>query len=478
MVYVHSGDRNPVKCRALLDTGSTANFISESIISRLGIQADAHSLPISGINATSSESKGWVLAGSTTLNDSPKSFLCGLTSLESQIAKFWTIEEITTIKPKSEEEIKCEAHFVKNTIRDITGRYVVRLPFRESINRLGDSQTVALKRFSALERKFHGNESMKNEYTRVMDEYISLGHMSVVKNPDDVGFYMPHHAVVKESSCTTKLRVVVDASAKSNNNTSLNDLLMTGPTIQDTLFAYLIRFRKYRYVITADIEKMYRQVLVHEDDRRFQRILWRKAGKIETFQLNTLTFGVSSSPFLAIRTIQKLADDECYIYPRAAEVLKNHLYVDDLLSGAETLKEIRKIRDDIIALLKKGGFAIRQWASNNSRAIDDLSDNALHANFVLDGDYSLKTLGISWSTRDDKICYTTQPIKITGMVTKRKILSEIAKLFDPLGLLGPVILHANRLMQDVWRCGTHWDESVPQSLHTEWSEFVQQLDSI
>ncbi|XP_011883830.1 PREDICTED: uncharacterized protein LOC105570980 [Vollenhovia emeryi] len=216
MVYVHSGDRNPVKCRALLDTGSTANFISESVITRLGIQADAHSLPISGINATSSESKGivhitirsirgdfarnltcltittitdfipfdvfpreliqipsnikladpdfhiprpvnlligsgstlsllsvgqinlskenqdlflqktrlgWVLAGSTTLNDSPKSFLCGLTSLESQIAKFWTIEEITTIKPKSEEEIKCEAHFVKNTIRDKTGRY-------------------------------------------------------------------------------------------------------------------------------------------------------------------------------------------------------------------------------------------------------------------------------------------------------------------------------------------------------------------
>ncbi|XP_011858403.1 PREDICTED: uncharacterized protein LOC105555962 [Vollenhovia emeryi] len=64
------------------------------------------------------------------------------------------------------------------------------------------------------------------------------------------------------------------------------------------------------------------------------------------------------------------------------------------------------------------------------------------------------------------------------MVTKRKILSEIAKLFDPLGLLGPVILHAKRLMQDVWRCETHWDESVPQSLHTEWSEFVQQLDSI
>ncbi|XP_077278038.1 uncharacterized protein LOC143906111 [Temnothorax americanus] len=298
--------------------------------------------------------------------------------------------------------------------------------------------------------------------------------MSLVEAPCEDGYYMPHHAVIKDSSHTTKVRVVFDASAKTSNGISLNDTLMVGPTIQDKLFSHLIRFRTYNYVITADIEKMYRQVLVHEDDRRYQRILWRRGGNLETFQLNTLTFGVSSSPFLAIRTIQKLADDECHTYPRAAKILKSHLYVDDLLSGAGTVDKAQAIRDEVITLLARGGFSIRQWASNDERIISDLASNALHANFVLNTDRSLKTLGVSWNTQDNKIYYSAYPIKITDRLTKRNVLSEIAKIFDPMGLLGPIVLHAKKLMQDVWRCGLHWDESVPQSIYTEWLEFVRQ----
>jgi len=89
----------------------------------------------------------------------------------------------------------------------------------------------------------------------VLEEYLRLGHMSRVKEPENDGYYMSHHAVVKESSNTTKIRVVFDASAKINNDISLNDILMTGPTIQNKLVSHLIRFRVYKYVITADIEK-------------------------------------------------------------------------------------------------------------------------------------------------------------------------------------------------------------------------------
>jgi len=102
---------------------------------------------------------------------------------------------------------------------------------------------------------------------------------------------------------------------------------MTGLTIQNKLVLHLIRFRVYKYVITADVEKMFRQILMHESDRRYQRILWRRHDKIETFQLNTLTFGILTSPFLAIRTVQKLAEEH-QTYPRAASILKAHLYDD------------------------------------------------------------------------------------------------------------------------------------------------------
>ncbi|XP_025997421.1 uncharacterized protein LOC113005763 [Solenopsis invicta] len=302
--------------------------------------------------------------------------------------------------------------------------------------------------------------------------------MSEIKNPSDDGYYMPHHAVIKESSNTTKVRVVFDASAKTNNGLSLNDTLMVGPTIQNKLFSHLIRFRSYKYVLTADIEKMYRQILVHDEDRRYQRILWRENGEIKTLQLNTLTFGISSPPFLAIRTIKKLADDERSSYPRAAKVIESHLYVDDLLTGAETINDARTLRNEIITLLARGGFSIRQWASNDKRVVNDLPISALHENFALDTDRALKTLGVTWNARDDKIYYATKSIGNTTKITKRTILSEIAKIFDPLGLLGPVILYIKKIMQHVWRCGLQWDESVPQNIYTEWLKFVKQWETM
>ncbi|XP_011065850.1 PREDICTED: uncharacterized protein LOC105152968 [Acromyrmex echinatior] len=183
---------------------------------------------------------------------------------------------------------------------------------------------------------------------------------------------------------------------------------------------------------------------------------------IETLQLNVLTFGVSSSMFLAIRVIQKLAED--YAYPRATEILKSHLYVDDLLTGADTIHEAKMIRDEVIELLSQGGFVIRQWASNDERIINDLENNALHASFTLNTDRALKTLGVTWN---NEICYSTSSIKCSERVTKRNILSEIAKIFDSIGLLGPVILFAKKLMQDI-RSGVRWDESVPQNIYDEW----------
>lgn len=158
--------------------------------------------------------------------------------------------------------------------------------------------------------------------------------MSLVEEENDEGFYLPHHAVFKITSNTTKVRVVFDASAKSSTGVSLNDTLITGPTIQDKLYEHLIRFRLPRYVITGDIEKMYRQIWIHPDDRKYHKILWRVDGRIRTFQLNTVTFGVSAAPYLAIRTIQQLAKDEGTKNPVARKVITRDFYVDDLISGA------------------------------------------------------------------------------------------------------------------------------------------------
>ena len=114
-------------------------------------------------------------------------------------------------------------------------------------------------------------------YVKFMREYESLGHMEAVplitSTPEKTVCYIPHLAVLRPDSATTKLRTVFNASTATSSGKSLNDILMVGPVIQCELWEILIRFRMHRLVFTADIEKMYRQVKVNPDDMELQRFV-------------------------------------------------------------------------------------------------------------------------------------------------------------------------------------------------------------
>ena len=162
-------------------------------------------------------------------------------------------------------------------------------------------------------------------------------HPYTILQKTQLGFYLPHHAAIKEDSITTKTRVVFDGSAKNSSGMSLNDALMVGPTI-----------------LNAEIEEMYRQVLGHPDDALYQRILFRENQdeSVKEFSLDTVTYGTACVSFLAIRALHQLAEDEKAQHPIAATVLKKYFYVDDLLTGANTRQEPAFLRNDLIALLK------------------------------------------------------------------------------------------------------------------------------
>lgn len=173
-----------------------------------------------------------------------------------------------------------------------------------------------------------------------------------------------------------------------------------------------------------------------------------------------------------------MATDEGNKYPKAAQAAINHMYVDDFIKGSKTIKEAKETRDQMIAMLKTAGFNIRQWASNDKRILSGLPAESINTKLQLDTDQTLKTLGVHWQSTNDTIIYTVQPIKIKNVsITKRFILSEIAKIFDPLGLLGPVIVTARLIMQSLWRETLDWDESLPAYIHTQWTAFAEQLNN-
>ena len=141
---------------------------------------------------------------------------------------------------------------------------------------MGDSRQMALNRFDLLEKRLNKNPQLKVDYSEFMLEYFNLGHMSETKDDQTEGFFLPHHAVIKGDSLTTKTRIVFDGSAKSTSGLSLNDVQFIGPTLQQDIFSILVRFRKHKYVLTGDISKMYRQILVNNKDIGFQKIFWRE----------------------------------------------------------------------------------------------------------------------------------------------------------------------------------------------------------
>lgn len=175
--------------------------------------------------------------------------------------------------------------------------------------------------------------------------------------------------------------------------------------------------------------------------------------------------------------MNQLAYDESQSFPIDPKVLKEDVYVDDFLIGAQSIDEAKKLKDDLIILLKSGGFNLRKWISNCSELCQS-SDNQFGEYFTLDPSETVKALGIHWDPVTDCILYTVKPFDKNKSITKRTILSQSATLFDPKGLLGPVILVAKILIQELWKLKLDWDDSVPLEIKSFWTEYVVQLHFI
>ena len=219
---------------------------------------------------------GWVWIGSYSQEYNTISCYSVVEStMEGLFERFVSLEELPE-EILHEDEVECNKIYSETTkYSEVDHRYIVRLPKVPNFEyMLGKSKETALSRFMSMERRMKGDSNLAQEYKRFMHEYEQLGHMTHICNYDEIEqnpqwqeYYMPHHAVWKEESTTTKCRVVFDASCKTSSGRSLNELLLVGPQLQEDILSIYIRFRFKPVVLVADVEKMYRQVWVEENDR-------------------------------------------------------------------------------------------------------------------------------------------------------------------------------------------------------------------
>ncbi|XP_046802095.1 uncharacterized protein LOC111677476 [Lucilia cuprina] len=404
-------------------------------------------------------------------------------NLDELLQRFWTQEEGKTKSSiLSPEEKECEAHFQATYRRDSSGRYIVRLPFKSSPNTLGDSRKEAERMLAKLYQKSESNPQFFKLYSDFLKEYESLGHMvpSSQATIPTTEYFLPHHGVLRESSTTTKLRVVFNGSCKTSSGLSLNDILHTGPKLQLEISDVITRWRQYRYVFSADIEKMFRQVMVDSRDWAYQQILWTssQSSSVVPYHLTTVTYGLGPAPYLSNRVLKQLATDEGSIYPLAVDILNNITYVDDTFGGADSIEEAQSAVIQLDKLCMAGGFHLQKWTANNSNVLSTITPErcAIKQVIQLQETQYISTLGICWQPEEDCFVFSS-PFSSTSSSTptKRSILSNISRFFDPLGWISPVTIQAKILMQDIWLSKSDWDEVVNEDLAARWSKIHQRF---
>ena len=391
---------------------------------------------------------------------------------ETEIRRMWDLDSIG-IGPEESEDDKMLDNFNKE-IKWNGERYTVKLPWKDTSCKetMMNNKTQALSRLNSLSKKLNKNPDMKARYDAVLEDLQKNGIIGEIQNQNEETsnptFYLPHRPVVREASTSTKVRPVFDASCKAENGISLNDCMNSGPNLIPNLAQTLLRFRRWRYGLTADIVKAFLQIELNKCDQDTQRFLWDVNGQIRTMRFERVIFGNTSSPFLLNATLKfHLSKFE---RTRTVKELTNNLYVDDWLTGADTEQELMNLKTEATQILNKGGFPLAKWTSNS-----DMIRESVNKSKSFNEHQEVpctKILGISWITDEDSFSFETFQIERTVLFSKRRLLSLIARMFDPLGFASPFTITLKIMFQDIWKKGLGWDDILPAEYQGQMKKWI------
>ena len=382
----------------------------------------------------------------------------------------------------SPEEHAAIKHFEDQHYCSDSGRFVVPLPKRSDAKQLGESRSQAVRRFTHFERSLHA-KGIFPEFKDVIDEYFDMGHAEPVpeanlEKPPHKVFNLPMHAVTKESNTTTKIRAVLDASAKTPTGISLNNTLLVGPTMHSSLVDVLLRFQFHRVALIADTSHMCHAIALTEADKDLHRFVGRSSPEdtLKDYGMTRVTFGISASSFVANICVRQNTSDFTLEYPLAAKAVEDLFYVDNGLTRADSHEKTTQLYQQLQSLFEKGGFSLlRKWSSSEAAVLEHIGPS-LHDQHSLhtfsDVDECTKTLGMEWNSRHDHFCLVITELPLQKELTKQNLTFYIAKDFD---ILAPVTVKAKIMPQCLWEEQVQWDEPVPKFLHQMWFQWRSEL---
>ena len=332
-------------------------------------------------------------------------------------------------------------------------QFEVGLLWKDGNPTLPNNELLAIKRLHSTEKRLNKNPEFRQKYHDTIQSHIDNGYARKLSEeeskPTAVTNYLPHHGVVQPHK-PDKIRVVFDATAKCNN-TSLNDHLLPGLDLLNNLVSVLIRFRRGKIATSADIEQMFHQIKVPLPDQHALRFLWRNnpTDKIEKYVMTVHLQGKIDSPCCANWSLKNCAN-ELDSSNLIRDTIENDFYMDDYLGSHNTELEAIETVQKLLDTLKVSGFRLRKWTSNSKEVLKTLPLSELSPK--LDPSLSEipneRVLGIEWNPTTDTISIDLS--KKNQVNTKRGILSLIALIFDPLGIVSPALIEPKLIIQELW----------------------------
>ena len=420
-------------------------------------------------------------------------------ALDESLKLFWDLESFGITPERTVlDDFQDRIHFTE-------GRYEVSLPWKNQHPILPDNYSLCLQRLRGLIRRLRQMPELLREYDSVIQTQIQQGIVELVdtsvRKTTGRLHYLPHHAVVRSDKDTTKVRVVYDASARAGGP-SLNNCLHTGPKFNQRIFDLLLRFRMHRVALTADIEKAFLMIRIAEEDRDVLRFLWldditKEQPQIAELRFTRVVFGVSSSPFLLNATIQHHVE-QVQTEPAVARKLRRAFYVDDVVTGAKDEADAYQLYRASKEIMKIGGFNLRKFCSNSSSLqvqidVNEATEQHIHphamkteetyASSVLGSNQSVrdgerKVLGVLWNLSTDQLVVSLDNIISVAKElepSKRAIVGLAAKVYDPLGILSPVIIVLKMFLQEMSETRIGWDQLLTGKLLEKWRNICTSL---
>ncbi|MCP3679339.1 MAG: DUF1759 domain-containing protein, partial [Gammaproteobacteria bacterium] len=412
-------------------------------------------------------------------------------SVEMKLDRLWKIdcelnsEEYVGVSKVDQEVLDL---WNESVVVDDSQHYQLPIPWKPEVH-VPNNYEVALSRLKSLNKSLEKRDLMQrydSEIQKLLDnkfaEVVPLSDFESFETEDSKRvWYLPHHAVINDKK-PDKLRVVFDCAAEFRGS-SLNDKCKQGPDLINKLVHVLLRFRQFQFAIMSDIEAMYYQVRVDPKDRDALRFLWfDKQGNIVQYRMTVHVFGGIWCACISTYALRRILDDQNVTDMFIQNVVNRSFYVDDCLLSASDICSLQKLVVDVRQVLKQGGFNLTKFVTNSAEVMSQIAvqDRAKEAKEFND-DIQSKALGIKWEVIPDSFVITVGKLdrsKSGSFISKRDMLSTLASMYDPLGLVIPYTMKGKMIFQEATRVKLDWGDKLPEWLSQQWKVWLEEAEEL